>query len=49
MMVLALEKMVDEESRYTAARTQMLDALNHARSLGTSGLAPATRDALHER
>ena len=49
MMVRALEQLADEESRYTSARKQMLNAIRNARSLGTGGQAPSAREALHER
>jgi hypothetical protein len=49
LMVEALERLSDEERRYSAAARRAVDALKSARSLGTDGRTRWTRDALHER
>ena len=49
LMTEALARLTDEDRRYSAARKRGLDALKAARSLGTRGRQPWTRDELHER
>ena len=45
----ALERLADEDRRYSAARKRALAALSSSRSLGTSGNRSWSRDELHER
>lgn len=49
LMTEALNRLADEDRRYSAARKRALSALRSARSLGTEGHRPASRDELHDR
>lgn len=49
LMTEALERVADEDRRYSAARKRSLAALGSARSLGTHGRVTWSRDELHER
>jgi hypothetical protein len=49
LMTEALDRIADEDRRYTAARKGALAALRSARSLGTRGRRSWSRDELHER
>ena len=49
MMIEALNRLADEDRRYSAARKRALAALRSARSLGTAGRRTWSRDELHER
>ena len=49
LMAEALDRLADEDRRYTAARRRALAALKTARSLGTEGRRTWSRDDLHDR
>ena len=49
LMTEALERVADEDRRYSAARKRALAALQSARSLGTHGQRTWSRDELHAR
>jgi predicted transcriptional regulator len=49
LMAEALERLDDEDRRFSAARSRALEALRGATSLGTAGKRTWTRDQLHER
>lgn len=49
LMTEALDRIADEDRRYSAARKRALSALQSARSLGTQGRRTWSRDELHER
>jgi predicted transcriptional regulator len=49
LMTEALDRLADEERRYSAARKRALAALRSPRSLGTGGRRTWSRDELHER
>jgi hypothetical protein len=49
LMTEALDRLADEDRRYSAARKRALAALKAARPLGTQGRRTWSRDALHER
>ena len=49
LMTEALDRLADEDRRYSAARKRALAALGSARSLGTQGQRTWSRDELHER
>lgn len=49
LMTEALERVADEDRRYSAARKRALAALKSARSLGTHGQRTWSRDELHAR
>jgi hypothetical protein len=49
LMAEALARLADEDRRYSSARRRALAAMKSARSLGTGGRAPCSRDELHER
>jgi hypothetical protein len=49
LMTEALDRLADEDRRYSAARKRALTALRSARSLGTQGRRTWSRDELHER
>ena len=49
LMTEALDRLADEDRRYSAARKRALAALGSARSLGTRGQRTWSRDELHER
>lgn len=49
LMTEALDRLADEDRRYSAARKRALEALKSARSLGTRGRRNWSRDELHER
>ena len=49
LMTEALDRLADEDRRYSAARKRALTALKSARSLGTRGRRSWSRDELHER
>jgi predicted transcriptional regulator len=49
LMTEALDRLADEDRRYSAARKRALAALKSARSLGTQGRQTWSRDELHER
>lgn len=49
LMTEALDRLADEDRRYSAARKRALAALKSPRSLGTKGRRTWSRDALHDR
>jgi predicted transcriptional regulator len=49
LMTEALDRLADEDRRYSAARKQGLAAMRTARALGTQGRRTWSRDQLHER
>jgi len=49
LMAEALDRLADEDRRYSAARKRALAALKSAASLGTHGRRTWSRDELHER
>jgi hypothetical protein len=49
LMTEALNRLADEDRRYSAARKRALAALRSTRSLGTRGRRTWTRDELHDR
>lgn len=49
LLTEALERIADEDRRYSAARKRALAAMKSAGSLGTDGRPTWTRDELHER
>jgi len=49
LMAEALDRLADEDRRYSGARKRALAALKSARSLGTRGRRTWSRDDLHER
>ena len=49
LMAEALDRLADEDRRYTAARRRALAAMKTARSLGTAGQRTWSRDDLHDR
>ena len=49
LMTEALDRLADEDRRYSAARKRALAALRSRRSLGTQGRRTWSRDELHER
>ena len=49
LMTEALNRLTDEDRRYSAARKRAFAALKSARSLGTHGRRTWSRDDLHER
>lgn len=49
LMTEALDRLADEDRRYSAARRRALAAMKSARSLGTTGQRTWTRDELHDR
>lgn len=49
LMAEALDRLADEDRRYSAARKRALTALKSVRSLGTRGRRAWSRDELHER
>lgn len=49
LMTEALDRLADEDRRYSTARKRALAALKSARSLGTKGRLTWSRDELHER
>ena len=49
LMTEALDRIADEDRRYSAARKRALAALKSVRSLGTQGRLTWSRDELHER
>jgi hypothetical protein len=49
LMTQALDRLADEDRRYSAARKRAVVALTSARSLGTQGRRTWSRDELHER
>ena len=49
LMTEALDRLADEDRRYSVARKRALAALQSARSLGTRGQRTWSRDELHER
>ncbi|UFP96467.1 DUF6364 family protein [Gloeobacter morelensis] len=49
LLTEVLEKLVQQEDRYTQARRRHLQLLEQGLDLGTCGQNPASRDALHER
>lgn len=49
LMAEALNRLADEDRRYSAARKRALAALQSRRSLGTQGQRTWSRDELHER
>ena len=49
LMTEALDRLTDEDRRYSAARRRALAALRSARALGTHGRRNWSRDELHER
>lgn len=49
LMTEALDRLTDEDRRYSAARKRALAALRSPRSLGTKGRRTWSRDELHER
>lgn len=49
LMTEALDRLADEDRRYSGARKRALAALKSPRSLGTRGHRTWSRDALHER
>jgi hypothetical protein len=49
LMTEALDRLADEDRRYSAARRRGLAALRSARSLGTHGQRTWSRDELHDR
>jgi hypothetical protein len=49
LMAEALDRLADEDRRYTVARRRTVAALKSARSLGTQGRRTWSRDDLHDR
>lgn len=49
LMTEALDRLADQDRRYSAARKQAVAAMRTARSLGTKGRRTWSRDQLHER
>jgi hypothetical protein len=49
LLIASLERLADDERRYSAARRRALAAMHSAPSLGTGGRRTWTRDDLHER
>ena len=49
LMAEALDRLADEDRRYTVARRRALAALKSAGSLGTQGRRTWSRDDLHDR
>ena len=49
LMTEALDRLADEDRRYSAARKRAYAALKSAGSLGTQGRRTWSRDELHER
>ena len=49
LMSEALDRIADEDRRYSAARKRALAALKSRRSLGTQGQRTWSRDELHDR
>lgn len=49
LMTEALDRLADEDRRYSAARKRGLAAMRSPRSLGTQGRRTWSRDELHER
>jgi hypothetical protein len=49
VMAEALGRLTDEHTRYAAARKRGLTALKAARSVGTDGRRPWSREELHGR
>lgn len=49
LMTEALDRLTDEDRRYSAAKKRALAALKSAPSLGTEGRRTWSRDQLHER
>ena len=49
LMTAALDRLADEDRRYSAARKRALAALKSTRSLGTQGRRTWSRDELHGR
>jgi hypothetical protein len=49
LMTEALNRLADEDRRYSAARKRALAALRSTRSLGTRGRRTWARDELHDR
>ena len=49
LMTEALDRLTDEDRRYSAARKRAVAALRSPRSLGTRGRRTWSRDDLHER
>jgi len=49
LMTEALNRLADEDRRYSAARKRALAAMRSSRSLGTQGRRTWARDELHER
>ncbi len=49
LMAEALDRLANDDRRYSAARKRALEALRSARSLGTQGRRTWSREELHER
>jgi hypothetical protein len=49
LMAEALDRLADEDRRYSAARKRAVAALRSAGSLGTRGRRTWSRDDLHDR
>jgi hypothetical protein len=49
LMTEALDRLADEDRRYSAAKKRALTALSSTQSLGTRGRRRWSRDDLHER